>query len=82
MKKLPPGFSPTSRSPAFRDDYCAWLPCSDLAKNLGPKTAEEVRKRLEAVKRSEAGFLVVIARHSYMGDDLLLPLIRFDPGGR
>jgi hypothetical protein len=80
MKKLPPGFSPTSRSPSGITTALGSL--LRPAKNLGPKTAEEVRKRLEAVKRSEAGFLVVIARHSYMGDDLLLPLIRFDPGGR
>ena len=40
-----------------------------------PKTAQEVRKGLEAVKRSEARFLVVIAGHSYMSDDLILPLI-------
>ena len=49
-----------------------------LAKTLGPKAllaAEEVRKGLEAVKGSEAGFLVVIAGHSYMNDDLILPLI-------
>lgn len=49
----------------------------DLAYSMAsvPKTAEEVRKGLEGVKRSDAGFLVVIAGHSYMSDDLILPLI-------
>ena len=40
-----------------------------------PKTAAEVRKDLEAVSRSGAKFLVVIAGHSYMSDEEIHTLV-------
>ena len=40
-----------------------------------PKTVEEVRKSLEAVKKSGAKFLVVIAGHSYMSDKEINSLV-------
>jgi len=40
-----------------------------------PKTVKEVRQALEVAKRTGAKFLIVIAGHSYMTDEEILPLV-------